>query len=137
MTVKSKDDFEKWLVSFRCLHRTKQISWLKSYILKQRHKNMHMGLDAFVMEFGNRMAFFLDAKKRDEACKLATKIATECYQGKYEPAPAYRGYPARVAMKARQLDRKASDQHTNPEPYVALTYAKNDGDVHTIDLEAE
>lgn len=136
MTAKSKVDFEKWLMSFRCLHRTKQISWLKSYILKQRHKNMHMGLDAFVMEFGNRMAFFLDAKKRDEACKLATKIATECHQGRYEPAPAYRGYHAQVAMKARQLDRKA-DQHTNPEPYVAPVYAKNDGDVHTIDLEAE
>ena len=137
MTAKSKVDFEKWLVSFRCLHRTKQISWLKSYILKQRHKNMHMGLDAFVMEFGNRMAFFLDAKKRDEACKLATKIATECHQGKYEPAPAYRGYHAQAAMRGRQSDRKTMEPHVAQEPYVAPTYAENDGDVHTIELEAE
>lgn len=105
--------------------------------MKQRHKNMHMGLDAFVMEFGNRMAFFLDHKKRDEACRLATRIATECYEGKYEPSPAYRGYHAQAAMKGRQSERKATQKHLGKEPYVAPTYAKNDGDVHSMDLEAE
>lgn len=135
--VKSKEDFEKWLVSFRCMHRTKQISWLKSYILKQRHRNMHMGLEAFVMEFGNRMAFFLDAKKRDEACKLASRIATECYRGKYEPSPAYRGYHAQMAMKGRQLDRKAIDQLVKEDTYTAPIYAKNDGEVHSMELEAK
>jgi hypothetical protein len=129
-----KQDMEKWLVSFRCMHRTKQVNWLKAYALKHWHRNKHMTTDAFILEYAGRMAFFLDAKKRNEACQIAMRIAQECCAGKYEPSPAYRGFHAQKGMK----ERVGGARRSEIEPYVAPEYAKNDGDVHDIELvEAE
>ena len=121
--------FDSWLYAFQCKTRQQQINWMKSYVVKQHHTNKHMTEEQFVSVFGSRMAGFLGDDDNPMLVALAAQIAKEGFEGKYEPGADYKkpGSLAKLKFKAMQPR----------EPYVVPTHAKNDGEVHDIELEAE
>lgn len=121
--------FDTWLYEFRCKARHQQINWMKSYVVKHRKTNMHMTEEQFVSVFGSRMASFLSEDYRTEDVALAAHIAKEGFEGKYEPSSEYKKPGALAKLKFKTAQPR--------EPYVVPTQAKNDGEVHEIELVAE